>query len=239
MVSLFDPLHTRSAEPEWLDDAAMAGPSLERNLLELEMLNRYLGGHASVLRCVRRALHWLPGGGLRLVDVGCGSGDALRTLADWARSRGRELELIGIDVNPAILDYARKRSRLYPSIRYQQVDAFADELAELQPDLILASLFCHHFNSEQLTQWLSHAVRAAPVVALSDLQRHPLPHVGFRALAALLRASPMTRHDGAVSIRRGFVRDDLQALISRLSLRHASIHRSLAFRYEVLLVSSN
>lgn len=239
MVSLFDPLLVRSTEHEWLDDADVGGPVLHRNLRELESLNRLLGGHTSLIRGLRRALLWLPQRPLRVVDVGCGSGDGLRALSAWGRRSQVPLQLLGIDSNPEIISFARAQSADYGDVAYRQGDAFGDLLHSLRPDLVVASLFCHHFGSDVLAPWLARTVRYARAVVLSDLQRHPLAHAGFRALTRLTRASPMTRHDGAVSIRRGFTRSELEQLVEPLEVKHASIHWSFAFRYEVLLVASD
>src|SRR5438045_9436673 len=36
----------------------------------------------------------------RLLDVGFGHGDMLRAIARWAAKRGRNCELVGVDLNP-------------------------------------------------------------------------------------------------------------------------------------------
>ena len=46
------------------------------------------------------------------------------------------------------------------------------------------------------------------VVALSDFRVH-----GYRLLAAGMRWDPIVRHDGALSVRRAFVRDDWERLL--------------------------
>lgn len=239
MVSLFDPLVERSTETEWLDDPAFVGPALYRNLRELETINRFLGGHASLVRCVRRALPWLNKRPLHVVDVGCGSGDGLRALSRWGRREGIALRLVGLDANPEVLDFARSQSTGYDDITYLHGDAFGDFFPAINSDLVVASLFCHHFGSHVLQEWLSKVLQTTRALAISDLHRHSLAHIGFRALSRLARASPMTKNDGAVSIRRGFTRPELEGMIAPLRVKHASINWSFAFRYEVLLVASD
>lgn len=236
VVSTFARLPFRSTETEWLDDLSLDGPELEESLRDLELFNRYLGGHRALLRCLQRALAWLPKRRLRLVDIGCGRGDGLRAIARWGAKSGLALDLIGVDANEATLHEARKQSRAYPEIRYVAGDAFGNTLAALQPDVVTASLIFHHFSTTELAEQLPRLLEHTPVLVIADLHRHRLAHASFRALTRLLRACPMTRHDGAVSIRRAFTRHELQDLIAPLDLRHWSIHWSFAFRYEVLLV---
>ena len=65
----------------------------------------------------RPTLHWLnhvyaimprqekP---LHIVDVGCGYGDALRRIYDWAQDRNLPVVLTGIDLNPDAVRAARE-----------------------------------------------------------------------------------------------------------------------------------
>lgn len=233
---LFARLSTRSSEREWLDDLNISGPQLQAGLRELELSNRYLGGHRALLRCLQRARPWLPARRLRLVDIGCGRGDGLRAIARWGQRNGVELELVGLDANEATIREAREHSRDRREIRYVAGDAFGAALRDLEPDVVTASLIFHHFTTVEIAEFLPYLMTQTPILVVSDLHRHPVAHAGFRALTKVLGASPMTRHDGAVSIRRAFTRDDWAQLIAPLHLRHASIHWSFAFRYEVLLV---
>jgi SAM-dependent methyltransferase len=235
-VSLFAPLHARSSETEWLDDLDIQGPELEESLRDLEFFNQYLGGHRALLRCLTRALPWLPKRRLRLVDIGCGRGDGLRVIARWSAKHHIPLELIGLDANAATLDEARKQSREFPEIQYIAGDAFGATLRDLAPDVVTASLLLHHFTTPALAERLPQVLRHTRALVIADLHRHVLAHASFRGLTKVLRSCAMTRHDGAVSVRRGFTRADLQSLIAPLPLRHGSIHWSFAFRYEVLLV---
>lgn len=235
-VSLFAPLATRSNELEWLDDLGIQGPDLEQSLRDLELFNQYLGGHRALLRCLSRALPWLPQRRLRLVDIGCGRGDGLRVIARWATKHHIPLELIGLDANPATLDEARKQSKGFPEIQYVAGDAFGATLRDLTPDVVTASLFFHHFTTPALAERLPQLLRCTRALVVADLHRHVLAHASFRALTKVLGSCPMTRHDGAVSVRRAFTRAELQSLIKPLPLRHVAIHWSFAFRYEVLLV---
>ncbi len=235
-TGLFAPLRFRSTEPEWLDDLSIRGPELEESLRDLELSNRFLGGHRALLKSLERALPWLPQRRLRLVDIGCGRGDGLRAIARWSARRNIPLELIGLDANAAVIDEARKQTKKYPNIRYVAGDAFGDALRELAPDVVTASLLFHHFSTEALAEQLPVLLKHSRVVVMADLHRHPVAHAGFRAITKLLRACAMTRHDGAVSIRRAFTREDLEHLIAPLQLHHWSVQWSFAFRYGVLLV---
>src|SRR5690606_35815416 len=129
---------------------------------------------------------------MRVLDDGCGTGDGLRALARWGALRGQHLELIALDANHHIVAFDKQRNGGYPNITTHRGDAFGQDLAALKPDIVLASLFCHHFSLETLRDWLPAVLSCSKVVVVSDLHRHWAAHAGFYALCGLVRASPMT-----------------------------------------------
>ena len=65
---------------------------------------------------------------------------------------------------------------------------------------------------------------------INDLHRHPLAWAGFRLLAGMLRWHPIVQHDGALSVRRAFVRADWDALLAGLP---AKVRWHIPFRWTV------
>ncbi len=97
---------------EWLDQGLLRPSEIEANLEDLAFVNRHLGGARAVLAHVRSAFDELgPGARLSLLDVACGGGDLLRTLAREARRQEVSLMGVGVDLNGAVLGYARAASR--------------------------------------------------------------------------------------------------------------------------------
>src|SRR5690606_6978375 len=145
-----------------------------------------------LLRGFRRALAWMPEGRLRVVDVGCGGGDGLRLLARWCAKRNLAVEFFGLDFNETVLDTARDLSRDCPNVRFVQGDAFDGTLQDLQPDIVTATLFCHHFPSTDLRSHLETMLYASRALVISDLHRHPVAHASFRLLGRVARLGAMT-----------------------------------------------
>lgn len=229
-------LATRSTEPEQLDNSDFWGFELDHALRDLERFNRWLGGNRSIIRAVERAIPFCPQRRpLTVIDIGCGSGDGLRALARWGSQHSVPLHLIGLDANPAVIDIARRDSRYEPNISYVVGDAFGETLERVNPDIVVANQFFHHFTQSELEARLPELLRRTRVLVISDLHRSALAHAGFDIISRVLNASPLARHDGLVSIRRGFTRSDLERLVTRLRLRHQAIDWSF-FRYELLLV---
>src|SRR5690606_22879653 len=70
----------------------------DRVLADLARVNRWTFAAAPTLSFLARATRGMNG--FRLLDVGFGQGDMLRRIAVWARCRGLDAELVGVDLNP-------------------------------------------------------------------------------------------------------------------------------------------
>jgi 2-polyprenyl-3-methyl-5-hydroxy-6-metoxy-1,4-benzoquinol methylase len=61
---------------------------------------------------------------ITIVDVGCGNGDMLRTLADYGLQHNIKFNLIGVDANNFTVKHAINLSKMYPNISYHCEDIF-------------------------------------------------------------------------------------------------------------------
>src|SRR5690606_19241619 len=93
---------------------------------------------------------------ITILDIGCGDGEMLRKCAEYGLKNNLNFELIGIDYNKNILEYAKKKSREHPSIKFQKVDVFLQE--ELLPncDIALCTLVLHHFGNKKIVKLLKN-----------------------------------------------------------------------------------
>jgi len=66
-------------------------------------------GDAGLWREARALVLDAVGGNGSLLDVGCANGHLMECLAVWARERGIELTLYGLELNPALAEMARRR----------------------------------------------------------------------------------------------------------------------------------
>jgi SAM-dependent methyltransferase len=57
-----------------------------------------------------------------IVDLGCGSGDSLRAIADWARKNNFNVQLTGVDMNADVIEYWRNIAvRIRKSLALPQI----------------------------------------------------------------------------------------------------------------------
>ena len=116
---------------------------------------------------LREAGRWLPERGLRLLDLGAGSG--VFTAAAFAvLGRARFREAVLVDLAPRMLEVARKR--LGGGVRYLSADISEPPVREV--DLILAGFVLRNMEAPEasLRRWLQ-ALRRGGVLLLLDVFR--------------------------------------------------------------------
>lgn len=222
-----------------MDDPDIPAVLLHKNLGELDLLNRYLGGHAISLagiKCLMTDRNKV----YHIVDLGCGSGDVLKYIARWARKNQFQVKLTGVDNNPEAIKYLEDHSSDYPEISGVAADYTYFLETALAVDIVHCSLFCHHLEDktlQELFQRLKVHVRTGFVI--NDLQRNPLAYYSVWFLTRLFNGSALSKHDGPVSVLRGFKRKEIALLLQKAGLTGYSIQWKWIFRYLVVVKNFN
>lgn len=226
---------SRSKEIELMDDFGMTGKTLIDTLDQIAKINHLLGGNGLTMSGLRQVLKKHPKNkSISIVDLGCGNGDMLRLIADYGRKHGYSFRLVGIDANAHTIAYANKLSENYPEITYLTEDILADDYQAVACDLLLATLFLHHFTDKEIADVLrQHLKKTRMAVLVNDLHRHKMAYYLFRFVTLGIK-NHMVKNDGAISILRGFKRKDLEVFSSELKAK-SSIKWKWAFRYQWLL----
>lgn len=165
----------------------------------------------------------------RVLDVGFGDGDMLRRIARWAERSGRNVELVGIDLNPNSAPAARARTPAALAIDYRTGD-YAD-LAGERWDVVISSLVAHHMTHAQLVAFLRFMeANARRGWFVNDLHRHALAHRGFPLLARLFGWHEIVRADGTLSIARSYRPAEWPPILAEAGIADARVHRVFPFR---------
>ncbi|MCG9793296.1 methyltransferase domain-containing protein [Flavobacterium algicola] len=225
----------RTTEEEIMDDFSLEGEELRDALDKIASINQLLGGNQLTLQGVKQLISEKKRK-LTIVDVGCGNGDMLRTLADYGAKNNLELDLIGIDANAFTINHAVALSKQYPTISYQCIDIFEKEFQELQYDIVLCTLTLHHFKTDQINYLLQLFAKQAKIgIVINDLHRTSIAYRLFQAVCFVFRLNRMSREDGLVSILRGFKKKELVAFSKINNLKNHSIQWKWAFRYQWII----
>jgi 2-polyprenyl-3-methyl-5-hydroxy-6-metoxy-1,4-benzoquinol methylase len=227
----------RTDEPETMDDFAMEGEVLREALDKIAEINQLLGGNKLTLLGVKSLINKVSKTAkVTIVDVGCGNGDMLRNLADYAIKNNLNFNLIGIDANNYTINHALKLSENYPNISYRCEDIFDKAFSELKYDIVLCTLTLHHFKESEIFDVMNvFHTNAALGVVVNDLQRSSLAYRLFQSLCFVFRLNAMSREDGLVSILRGFKKKELIEFSKKLNFSNYTIKWKWAFRYQWII----
>lgn len=225
----------RSSETEIMDDFTLEGEMFRDTLNKLETINRLLGGNIVTINGIKKVLKNHPNEkSITIIDLGCGHGDILRDVAKFGRKKGYTFKLIGIDANPDAIEYANELSQEYPELTFEAIDIFSDDFKKLEYDIVLCTLFLHHFKDDELISFLKPTVENANIGAVvNDLHRHKLAYFLFKIIGVFIK-NKMVREDGLTSILRAFKRKDLENISVKIKVQF-SIQWKWAFRYQWIL----
>jgi 2-polyprenyl-3-methyl-5-hydroxy-6-metoxy-1,4-benzoquinol methylase len=227
----------RSDEPEIMDDFALEGEVLRDALDKIAKINQLLGGNQLTLQGVQDLIVKFPKTTeITIVDVGCGNGDMLRTLADYGLKKQLHFKLIGIDANNFTINHARKLSVNYQNICYRCEDIFDKPFEELKYDIVLCTLTLHHFKDNEIIKLMSVFNANSRIgIVINDLHRSAIAYRLFQALCFVFRLNTMSKDDGLVSILRGFKKEDFVVFSKKLKLNNYKIQWKWAFRYQWII----
>lgn len=230
-------LKERSDQFEIMDDMTMSGPELRRTLDLLASINLWLGGNALTRDGVGKMLQPLSKEKtIRIVDLGCGNGDMLRKLHVFGKKNGYDLQLLGIDANPASVAYATQLSEGMSNVSFSTLNIFSSEFREMEYDIAIATLFMHHFSDEEITELISGIKKKSRIgVLVNDLHRSELAYALFWVIS-LFFGNHVARNDGLVSIRKAFRRKDLEKYAKEVNGK-SSIKWRWAFRYQWIILN--
>jgi 2-polyprenyl-3-methyl-5-hydroxy-6-metoxy-1,4-benzoquinol methylase len=182
----------------------------------MKVVNRIGGG----IRVVRRFLEQELGEGpssapTTILDIGAGDCDIPLAVTRWADRRGYKVRFTCLDHDPKAVELAQSR---IARCRCGVVNVVQADVFTYQPsnafDYAMGSMTFHHFPDDDIDKVVRHLrgfVRKA--VLINDLHRC-LPNY----IACFLLALPLDReirHDGLLSIRRGFKPRELTILLAK------------------------
>lgn len=221
----------RADMPELMDAPGVTLSELSVAHKELRVINRFLGGYSLLLDGIREVCNDREVSSL--IDVGCGSGDNLRVIADHFRKERKKLRLRGVDLNPDAIEIGKSLSVRYPEIRYSTGNVWEPFGTA---DIITCSLFCHHFNDEQIVSLVNRLVSSAHVaVVINDLHRHWFAYHSISFLTKIFSSSRLVRNDAPLSVARSFSRDDWEKILRACDLQKYSLRWRWAWRWQLII----
>jgi SAM-dependent methyltransferase len=210
---------------EYLDAPGVDPRLVRRSLADVALANALFGGTRAVLLELGLVLPELSESAT-LLDVGSGVGDIAARARELARQQDVDLSLITIDMAETLA--VASRARTGNAVRG---DATALPFANQSVDVVMCSQTLHHFDDASAACVLRELDRVARVrVIISDLRRSWLAAAGLWLASFPLGFHPVSRHDGIVSIMRGYTRDELGRLIQSVIGRPPNVKQHMGWR---------
>lgn len=234
-MDFFISTKNRTDKEEMMDDFSIGGDLLRDTLDKLENINRWLGGNLVTVNSLKKILKNHPKEEeINIIDVGCGHGDILRDIAKFGRKNGYKMKLLGVDANPTAIAYANELSKSYPELTFKTEDIFSDDFKNRKFDVVLATLFFHHFKENELISFLKDTLKQTRIgIVVNDLHRHKLAYYLFMLLSVFIK-NKMIINDGLISVLRGFKRIDLVKISQKLNVA-PQISWKWAFRFQWII----
>jgi len=226
----------RSEKKELLDLEDIDVIDLQSNLDELDVINKYLGGHKISIAGLRTIFkkrsdheHW------HIADIGCGGGDSLRAFERWALQSGMDIRLSGVDLKADCIEYCNQFKNVRSEIQYYQNDykIWLEENPDV--DIVHAALFCHHLSDDQIIDLISFCLERKVILMINDLERNPAAYYSIKVLTRFFSRSHLVRHDAPLSVLRGFRKKEWDRLIRRTEATNYKIYNKWAFRHLVII----
>jgi hypothetical protein len=212
-----------------MDDFSVKDNRIDSALKELKTINRFLGGNSVTrngfnifTRKTNRQMN------LRILDAGSGSSDVLMDL-----KKNYQLQVYALDKNLRVC-FCSKDSN---DINIICGDVFNLPIKEEQIDIVHASLFLHHFTYEQIRAVLVYLLKTAEMgIIINELRRNILALLGIKILTLFFSKSQLVKYDAPLSVRKGFVKKELEDILIGIPASEYIIKRKWAFRWLVVII---
>ncbi|MDQ6827657.1 MAG: methyltransferase domain-containing protein [Gemmatimonadota bacterium] len=212
---------------EFLDEPGVDPEIVKRSLADVARANALFGGGRAAVAELRRTMR--AGARITILDIGTGSGDIPRMVREVAGRDGLDVRTLAVESSAALATTAN--SAELPVIIG---DALALPLRDASVDIAMCSQVLHHFEHDRAVRLLREMDRVARHRAVvSDLRRSWIAAAGIWLASFPLGFHPVSRHDGVVSVMRGFRKHELVALVREATGTAAEAHDRLGFRVTV------
>ena len=218
----------RVVEPEYMDALPPEDPRAQRERADLRRVNFWMGNGRILRHALEQSAHTPP---RRIVELGCGDGTLMLNIVRKWKSRPSAADIVLVDqqnvVSGQTLDGFRELG-WRPEVVAQDVFGYLEEIVPC--DCMVANLFLHHFQDEELARLFELAARQTRSFIACEPRRLRYARAARRSLW-LIGCSPVTRHDAEISIRAGFCNTELSSLWPHASAWQLQEHSAGLFSH--------
>lgn len=223
MISL--PALPRLRGVEVLDDPGVSSELMNRSMSDVARANVLFGGRRAAMAELRAVLPEMGREG-SMLDVGTGMGDIPAAAKAIAKQIGLDLWTIGFDLSLPLVVENRESNDVVA-----RGDALRLPFKDKSIDVVMASQMLHHFQFDDAVTVVQEMNRVARKKAvISDLRRSVIAAAGIWTASFPLGFHPVSRHDGVVSVMRGFLPNELTQIVKAATGIEPDVRHRLGFR---------
>lgn len=225
----------RVVAAEVLDGLPQDDPSAIRSRRDLKRVHRAMGTRQIIVRALKAMkLAHLEVEPLRVLEIGAGDGSLMLGVAQELAGAWPKVALTLLD-RQALVTPATVAS--YQAVGWMVATEVGDVLdwaardADTPPnaparwDLVVANLFLHHFEGEQLARLMQTIAQKSDRLLACEPRRGRLALAGSH-LTGVIGANAVTREDAVLSVHAGFNGMELSALWPAVGARWRIQERS-------------
>lgn len=228
----------RSNEPERIDTGDYTEEEYKTFLSEIRFINRWIGDRWALQKTLLKEIGDSNFQEFSVLDVGAGSGELLTEIALFARKTNRRAKLVGLDLNPLSAQSVASEGQRFDEIESVQGNALSLPFPDSTFDYAICSLFTHHFTDDGVVEILKEMKRVSRRrIFVIDLHRDRNAYFWYRVFCVVFRISEMVRHDGLLSITKGFRKAELYEMASAARLESPKVIE--VFPARVVLMSKS
>lgn len=208
-------LARRSEELELMDRPDTSEDMLVRTLGHFSTINKFLSPHKRLLRqyviadmIKEKKQRW------RLLDLGAGGCDIDLWMLKTCRSKGIKLDIVCIDHDLRVVDYAKARTKGINDIFIICADATRIDRLGGRYDYVFANHFLHHISQENTKVILNNIITVCDrIFLINDVIRCYSSYLLYTLIGSVFFRRSFACTDGKISIEKGFTRQELHKVL--------------------------
>lgn len=218
----------RSNEKEIMDDFSIKDSRIENALVELRLVNKFLGGISTSFSGLKYLINKDNNHSLKILDVGSGGSDIFQCLS----KKFPGIKVYSLDRNREVCRIIKFSNLTTPIFG----DALILPIRNNSISIVHASLFFHHLSEEEIKNIIKESLNiAVNGVIINDLRRSVWALTGISTLTRLLSKSEMVKNDAPLSVKKGFIKSELISILKSLNITDFKLKRKWAFRWLVVI----
>jgi hypothetical protein len=197
----------RRVVPELLDTLPPGDPRAIHSRHDLRRVNGLMRNDAIMADALQTNFGETP---KKIIELGAGDGDFLLRVARKMSPRWPRVKATLLDLQKNV---SRETEEAFAKLGWSAEVVVADvfDQPDISAEVIVANLFLHHFENEQLGRLLMRVSNQTNLFVAVEPRRAAWPLFCSRMLWAI-GCNDVTQHDAVVSVRAGFNGTELSQL---------------------------